>query len=712
LHAQVFPRFYLELADEMGICVLDETAIWSSDGGPKIDSELYWQACRQHVKGLVFRDRNHPSVFGWSVCNETLPVTRHVFNAPAELFERNVQEINTWVAIARETDPTRSWISGDGETQADTDLPTVIGHYGGMAELERWSGQGKPWGIGETGMAYYGTPLQVSRINGDRAFESQLGRMEGLAAEAFDLISRQRDRQASFTSIFNVAWYGLKPLALGLMDTGRAPGPEDGIFFGDYQEGKPGVQPERLGPYTTTFNPGYDPSLPLYASWPLFDAVKAAFSDQYQAIDNPWDVSKDNRVMVEAAPGKQAMAWISLEEGRPLKETFRELGLRFESMSPERVQLIILDGLHPPENDPALVAWMKTAMENGSTLLVWRAGPGTAALLEALSQQPVAFHEREASSYLIRGQHPILKGESNASYYFTEMTKTPVSLHTLSGPWVDGAQLLLEACPTDWRSWNYQGEAVKTAKVIRNEREDKPPGPVMIRQGMGKGELIVSTLDHFQVGKQGAPMVTNMIRNMGGPFRGTTREIPEALDGEGMLMHANFLGTFKNDSRELELVFDNAKTTDLQLSGAIAGSLEGGRYWELISADSSGVFDLLKQDVKERNHASAFLSFWVFSPRSLTNLLMEPDMPRLDMHLGMDDALAVRVNGTEIWEKLRAGSFEEEEFTLEGIPLEKGWNQVVLQLGQGTGKWRCKLRFSSTVPGFVGELKSSPQQLE
>lgn len=32
-HAQVYPRFYLDMADEMGICVLNETANWASDGG-------------------------------------------------------------------------------------------------------------------------------------------------------------------------------------------------------------------------------------------------------------------------------------------------------------------------------------------------------------------------------------------------------------------------------------------------------------------------------------------------------------------------------------------------------------------------------------------------------------------------------------------------------------------------------------------------------
>src|SRR5882757_8049191 len=66
LHAQPYPSFYLDVADEMGILVLDETAMWASDGGPKLDDPAYWQDSKQHLTELVIRDRNHPAVFGWS----------------------------------------------------------------------------------------------------------------------------------------------------------------------------------------------------------------------------------------------------------------------------------------------------------------------------------------------------------------------------------------------------------------------------------------------------------------------------------------------------------------------------------------------------------------------------------------------------------------------------------------------------------------------
>lgn len=82
-------------------------------------------------------------------------------------------------------DPTRPWVSSDGEDDGDGILPVTVGHYGDMNSMKRWIEIGKPWGIGEHSMAYYGTPEQVAKYNGERAYESQLGRMEGLANECY-----------------------------------------------------------------------------------------------------------------------------------------------------------------------------------------------------------------------------------------------------------------------------------------------------------------------------------------------------------------------------------------------------------------------------------------------------------------------------------------------------------------------------------------------
>uniref|UniRef100_UPI00293D6500 glycoside hydrolase family 2 protein n=2 Tax=Bacteroides TaxID=816 RepID=UPI00293D6500 len=176
-HAQIYPRFYMDVADEMGICVLNETANWASDGGPKLDSELFWEASKEHLKRFVLRDRNHASVFGWSISNENKPVILHVYNRP-ELMPQQKKAWEDWRDIVRANDPTRPWISADGEDDGDGILPVTVGHYGDMNSMKHWVGIGKPWGIGEHSMAYYGTPEQVAKYNGERAYESQLGRME------------------------------------------------------------------------------------------------------------------------------------------------------------------------------------------------------------------------------------------------------------------------------------------------------------------------------------------------------------------------------------------------------------------------------------------------------------------------------------------------------------------------------------------------------
>ncbi len=92
-------------------------------------------------------------------------------------------------------------------------------------------------------------------------------------------VLQQQDSTIDSTARFRIsslAWDGLKPLEFGFVDTTRAPTMRDGIFFPDFKESVPGVQPERLAPYTSTLNPGYDKRLPLYKPWPLFDSVKTA----------------------------------------------------------------------------------------------------------------------------------------------------------------------------------------------------------------------------------------------------------------------------------------------------------------------------------------------------------------------------------------------------------------------------------------------------
>ena len=276
-HALPYPSFYYDVADETGVMVLDETAIWASHLALNYDEETAWDRFRDHVRRWVLRDRNHPSVFGWSIANEILAALRAA-GAPEAEVEAVGRRVGELAGIVEELDPTRPWISSDGDGDLYGRLPTMILHYGGFPTPEEAAELGKPWGVGETTDAYDCAPRETSAFNGDRSYESFEGRMEAIADRG---VRNPRPRAAAVGGVLLDVQYRLvraETSASRPEGPSQAPAMDDGVFFPEFVDGKPGVQPERLGPYCTTLNPGYDRGLPLYETWPLFDAVKAAFA--------------------------------------------------------------------------------------------------------------------------------------------------------------------------------------------------------------------------------------------------------------------------------------------------------------------------------------------------------------------------------------------------------------------------------------------------
>jgi len=520
-HAQVYPRFYLDMADELGICVLDETANWASDGGPKLDSELFWEHSRDHLTRFVRRDRNHASVFGWSVSNENKPVILYVFERP-DLLPQQYKAWEEWRDIVRANDTTRPWISSDGEDDGDGRLPVTVGHYGDEGSMRRWIAIGKPWGMGEHGMAYYGTPMEVAKYNGERAYESFEGRMEGIAIETYDLLSAQRGNGASYSTVFNMAWYGLQPLPLGKADVTTAPTLEDGISFSEYQEGVYGIQPERMGPYCTTFNPGYDPSLPLYRPWPMFDAMRAANAPGCPAASRWADEPAKKYGESHPAPQYDKVYYI----GRPdsqMKDVLDRVGVVFSqynakkfAKSSERA-LFLVDASEPQQ----------LPYTGNADVMLWGLTPETAAAFAAVLPQPLEVASLRRSSFLPE-QKSFMEGISNSDMYFCEVQREEVSRYTLGGRFVEQGEVLLNACRTDWRKWNKRPEELKTAATLRSENECTASLAVIARCG----NVYVSTLEHFTGTAKGATAFGKMLYNAGVPFTLTVEGKDAADIGE------------------------------------------------------------------------------------------------------------------------------------------------------------------------------------
>lgn len=701
LHASIYPSFYHDMADEMGIMILDESAIWLSDGGPKADSDLFWNNCRTNVTELVRRDRNHPSVFGWSICNEILPVLRNVWHAPQNMLDHCLNEMTAWKNICLTNDPTRPWISGDGEWDAEGRLPVINIHYGGEGDLKRAADSGKPFAIGETSMAYYGTPKQVSKFNGNRAYESDLGRMEGLAYECYGLLTSQQKFGADYQSVFNIVWYSVQPLPLGKRDLTRVPSLDEGIFFPKYREGIPGMQPERLGPYTTTLNPGYDPKLPLYRPWPMFNAIRDA---NLKVQNSPWANLPDIAASTQAdAATNQGNATISYlpENGTRLVQELNKAGVKPTVYSSNaKTDFLLIDGSSEPSQSLAVTLKLASdqTLAHGGTVWVWNVTLAGAAALSKLLGGEISVEPRVSSSFVLRQSDPLLDGLDNADLYFSEADDWRQMDYGLAGGFLKNARIVLAACPADWRKWNYQGEPVKTAALFRSEVENTSPRAAIAIRPLNSGRVILCNLSPQIDSIHKARIIERLFKNEGVPIEHLAAQ-SDFIDFGGRLVKALVCGSFA--------ITENKTPYSEQMpSGEIQpGATLDGRKWILHASGKNGIFDFKKGLVEgQGDEAFAYLAVWIKSPKPLNDLLSEPNLPKLAFTYGSDDGCQLWLNGELLATHDRRSPLDPEMFSQNPLLLKLGWNLLMVKVVQHGGEWQFAGKFGCSEAGFLSKL--------
>lgn len=497
LHAMPHPTFYLEVADEMGICVLDESAIWASHTSFNYDEPITWERFYAHVARLVRRDRNSPSVMGWSVENEVWMALEQPFQSQQNI-SRVGEKICELLDIVRQLDPTRDWISADGSRDWNGRFPTDILHYENRENyIEIKSKAGKPVGVGECTIAYYGTPKHAAEFAGDLAYQSVEDRMKGVAIETYGQLKAQLLADFSYLSVFNLAWYSLKPLPLGHMHPENAPTVQDGIFFGDYQEGKPGVQPERLGPYCTTFNPGYDPNLPLYVPWPMYEAIKAIYS-LGGTLPSPYETLK-------VTPQQRELPTINKSEpvtfvGNPNSVHYQGLksaGIQFREKGATRLVYADLESISLISK-LRLKIRLNVLKKSGGTIFISGLTPASQRFLEALLGEKVEIFAREASSLVFAGEYantnPLVDHFQLSDLYFSEDEDNVIQRYGIRFEDSEKSTAMLKSCSCDWRMWNHRAETSKTAALYRSEKE-LPAACALVQFNLGKARLLISTIE-------------------------------------------------------------------------------------------------------------------------------------------------------------------------------------------------------------------------
>lgn len=704
-HAQIHPREYLDLADEMGLVVLDESAIFGSSVATNFDDPEAWPRFERHLDGLVLRDRNHPSVVGWSFGNELFAIF-NLNNVPEE-------QAAPWYAklaglgrrIAR-LDGTRAWISCDGDEDLRGTLPVWSKHFGHGTPVDRLPDIDKPLMVGESGGTYYARPGQLAEFNGDRAFESYAGRNEALGIDLYDNVARMARPQISYFSASETAWFGLEHLPFGYRDFSCQPNLTDGVFFTrPYGEGEPGMQIERVPPYVATLNPAWDLSLPLYRPLAMFDALKAALAKGGPA-PSPWDhrIGIQRPVVKASAPTITEVAFVGDRNGA-LFRRLKELGVPLSDRS--AASLIVVDGA-TASAAAAATAQSHVAHHGGRALVMVGEGGPAGKLLPA----GITLTDRTATALSPHENDPWTASFSRSDLYFAEEgDRRTIMKHGLQGPFPPNARVLLEASNTDWSLFNHAPEFAKGAAVVLYEHLQKPAGAALVAIPSGKGAVALCTLDASAISRPADAAWRKLFANMGVKLAPPIGRGVPAFNDEGALVDALSVGRFAAASVEKALGKDFVNEAAVT---PVAGDAVGGLKWRAVNAPSRDrfVLDQMEQSGPADEPFAAYFSFWIFSPRSLDDLLMGgPDAPRFHLLCYVEKSARLFLNG-KMMEASRSEAVDDRTLAhFENLPLRKGWNRFLIKVAAKKlgppDPATLAVRWASSPPEFLRQLDST-----
>lgn len=197
MHTFPHPEYFLDIADEMGILVCQETALYGSFEGA-LDTPHLWPSAADHVQRMVQRDKNHPSLVIWSVENEmrwalkTMPKAKQELPLLRSLFNR--------------LDPTRpAFHEGDSGIWNEKQQPIISRHYGPACHGWGWWDRTQPLHAGEMGRWHYGSPYVALQWAGDEVFSDYTQMSQSIARDAARIIELGRANEVSCLFVWNTS---------------------------------------------------------------------------------------------------------------------------------------------------------------------------------------------------------------------------------------------------------------------------------------------------------------------------------------------------------------------------------------------------------------------------------------------------------------------------------------------------------------------------
>ncbi|MBR6388763.1 MAG: hypothetical protein IKS15_01405 [Opitutales bacterium] len=566
-HAQPWHKYYYDMADEMGLVVLAEGALFGSSIRPNLTEEITWQRTEAQIEALVRRYRNNPSVLGWSVGNEMFAMSlphlqvknyEKFKNAKSEKdvkpedlqaylqykadFEKLQADKKEWeqklallAKVPQRLDPTRPFITIDGDRDLDGSLPVWSRHFGdgdvsgAIADAERGMNFKKPMVVGEFGATYYGNPSRVYKYWGDEVFKSYAGRNKALAGDVYRMVANIARPKLAYFSPSEVCWFGLEHLPYGYKDFSRLPSLTDGVFPAKpYVEGKPGYQFERIPPYIFTINPGLDKSLPFMRPLAHYKALKAAVKGQpceydsvnMQKISDPKAFAHPETVE-PLPPAKFAKAYFIGDKNGRLAKALVKKGVVLDFGGGSDFAIADAENLGGGGAEKLREFAAKSLAKNPDAVLLFMIAEN-----DFCAEASEFFGGKISSAKHAGTALDFPNGSGLKKYfnlfdvYFSEpqssgnMEGRKIFKRVVSGEFLKEARRDFEPSNIDWSLFD-AAELRKCAQAVLYEKLQKPGGAVLAEKKWGRGRVAASSLNYNISTRQSDLLFKSVFRILG-----------------------------------------------------------------------------------------------------------------------------------------------------------------------------------------------------
>jgi hypothetical protein len=345
-HTFPHPSNMLDLADEQGMLISLEAG-WHFGSDFALDEEEFWQGALQHVRDIIKRDKNHPSIILWSVGNEV----RWSGNQPAII--KNVPRLRK---LYEELDPTRiPYHDGDSSLWDERTQPLISRHYGLECTGEGWWDKKQPLHVGELGKWHYGQPIDNCIWGNDSVFASFRECHKAIAQECADQIEQARANEVCC----------MFPWNLSGLDNFRPETSEKTFKIED--PATPGIKVTRSAPYGSEFawwkndSKGYLPGVGFNIIRDSLRPIAVIVREKQKHHFSDQTLSHTITVVNDSASPIDAELYVTIGEKAPVWQATRKLELQPGHAT--KFELAIPLTECPAETDISIISKLSQASE-------------------------------------------------------------------------------------------------------------------------------------------------------------------------------------------------------------------------------------------------------------------------------------------------------------------------------------------------------------